>query len=200
MKAKYRPIPLVLALMTAPFVSMHAQEFFPALETPTNFAGVGHVFVMAENSSEGGDFYSGDFWDVTLRLSAGVTSPTNAFAVVGPLVFQHLAPGLAPSTITVHVLPSISFIPFTEPQWFEISLMGPTSADSLLGFPDFSYRLSGLVAYDGRPWFSWQPTVELQVVPEAGASALLAFGVCCLLFGRRRAGPTSEHESRTVRV
>jgi hypothetical protein len=191
MKTNYRTIPLLLGLMTTSLWSLCGQEFFTALETPTNFSGVANLFVMTEHTSEWVDFFLGDSWDITIRLSAGVTSPTTAFAVVGPLDFQHHVLGLEPSTITVPAQPSLSFLPFTEPQWYEILLTGPTPADSLVGFPDFTYRVSGMVAYDGRFWFSWQPTVELQVVPEVDVSALLALGACWLLFGRRHAGATS---------
>ena len=184
MRTKARAITFVFGLLTACSVYGQGQGFLPVVETATNFWGVGDILLMTEVQSEGVNAYLGDSWDVTVRFTAG-----GAMAVVGPMSFQHHGAGLEPSAIWVPDQPAITFIPFTEPQWFEFSRTGPAAGDSLTGIPDFVYKVSGIVAYDGRTWFSWHPTVELQVIPEAYSSALLAVGgLCWLLFRRRQWG------------
>ncbi len=185
MRTMTKTIALILGLAAAG--SLFGEGFFPAVETATNFWGVGDILLMTETSSEAANSYLGDSWDVTVHLTAGVTSLTNAFAIVGPLSFTHHGAGLEPSTISVPAQPPIIFTAYTEPQWFEFSRTGPAPGDRLIGTPDFVYTVSGTIAYDGRTWFSWHPTVEVQVIPEANTSVLLAV-VCVswLLFQGRR--------------
>ncbi len=182
--SKTRAVALVVGLLEA--CPLFGQGFFPVVETATNFWGVGNIMLMTETSPEGMNLYAGDSWDVTVWFSAGVVSSSVAVATVGPFSFEHHAAGFEPSAISVPAQPSITFNAFTEPQWFEFSGSGPVPGDSLSGIPDFVYRVSGTVAYDGRTWFSWYPTVELQVIPEPRTFALAGLGVAVLMIARRR--------------